>query len=93
MHKARTVTQGETRAQTAAAIAYRRQLMQAVGSEAATAKQALAAALREKGALSVSNAALRDSLTEQMARGVEWRAAAGETRGLGPEFHAILMVG
>jgi hypothetical protein len=53
--------------------------MQAVGSEAANAKEALGAALREKGALSVSNAALRDNLAEQLARGVEWRAAAGKT--------------
>ena len=57
--------------------------MQAVGSEAAIAKEALAAALHEKGALSVSNATLRDSMTEQMARGVEWRATAGKKPGGG----------
>ena len=52
--------------------------MQAVGSEAASAKEALAAAVREKGALGIANAGLEEQLAEQQQRGEEWRDAAGE---------------
>ena len=48
-----------------------------MGSEAAAAKQSLAVALREKGALGVANAGLEEQLAEQRERGEEWRTTAG----------------